>query len=220
MVVKLSAAKARAQDPLFVRQGNFWELQARLPLCWPIPPDVPPSPKRDYRSHYVYLGWQDLQDLADWENLSDFDLVLRLIDFSGLRPVLALRLGWTSARGWTPFDPVSIFLLLGWQITSGWNRAETLRNLAQKRNADYAERFGFAAGIYPTEGGLRHFLTTLGHHSDADGDTVTVELDEDHTAQSRGLEPGPGLPRRYAASCRLTPALCLGRGQLLPADHR
>jgi len=66
MVVKLSAVKARAQDSLFVGQSNFEELQARLPLCWPTPPDMPPSPKRDYRSHYVYLGWQDLQDPAEW----------------------------------------------------------------------------------------------------------------------------------------------------------
>jgi hypothetical protein len=183
VVAKLSAVEARAQDPLFVRQGSFEELQERLPLCWPTVPDVPPSPKRDYRSHYVYLGWQDLQDPAEWEELSDFDLVLRLIDFSGLRPVLAQRLGWTSAQGWTPFDPVSIFLLHGWQITNKWNRAETLRNLAKKRNADYAERFGFVDGIYPTEGGLRYFLTTLGYHSDADGDTVSVELDKEHTTE-------------------------------------
>jgi hypothetical protein len=142
MVAKLSAVQARAQDKRFVQHCSLSGLQARLPLCWPTPSDVPPSPKRAYRSHYVYLGWQDLQDLPEWAELSDFDLVLRLIDFSGLRPVLALRLGWTSARGWTPFDPVSLFLLHGWQITNGWTRAETLRNLVKKRYADYAERFG------------------------------------------------------------------------------
>ena len=43
--------------------------------------------------------------------------------------VLAQCLGWTSARGKKPFDPVSMFLLLGWQITNGWSRAQTLRNL-------------------------------------------------------------------------------------------
>ena len=183
MVVKLSAVEARAQDSDFVAQRSFCGLQERLPLCWPTPPDVPPSPKNRYRCHYVYLGWLDLQDPAAWDDLADFDLVLRLVDFSGLRPVLAQRLGWTSPRGQTPFDPVSLFLLHGWQITSSWNRAETLRNLAKKRNADYAERFGFVDGIYPTEGGLRHFLTALGHHSDADDDTVTVELDEEHTVE-------------------------------------
>ena len=95
-----------------------------------------------YRSRYVYQGWDSLLDLAAWQHLSDFDLVLRLVDFSSLRPVLAQRLGWTSARGWTPFDPVSLFLLQGWQIVNGWSRAETLRKLADPRYADYAALFG------------------------------------------------------------------------------
>jgi hypothetical protein len=183
MVAKLNAVEFRAQDSGFVAQCSFWGLQAELPLCWPTPPDVPPSPKNRYRSQYVYLGWQDLQDPAAWDELSDFDLVLRLVDFSGLRPVLAQRLGWTSSRGQAPFDPVSIFLLHGWQLINGWSRAETLRNLTKKRYADYAERFGFAAGVYPTEGGLRHFLTALGRHSDADGDLVRVEVDEERTVE-------------------------------------
>jgi hypothetical protein len=104
--------------------------------------------------------------------------VLRLVDFSGLRPVLAQRLGWTSARGWRPFDPISIFLLLGWQITNKWSRAETLCNLENPRYEDYARRFGFTAGVLPTEGGLRHFLTALGRHSEVEGDTLTIETDE------------------------------------------
>ena len=183
MVIKLSAVKARAQNSDFVAQCSFWGLQERLPVCWPTPPDIPPSPKNRYRSQYVYLGWQDLQDPAAWDDLSDFDLVLRLVDFSGLRPVLAQRLGWTSARGQVPFDPVSLFLLHGWQLTNGWTRAETLRNLAKKRYADYAERFGFVDGLYPTEGGLRHFLTALGLHSDIDGDSVTVKLDEERKVE-------------------------------------
>jgi len=177
MAGKLSAVEARAQDSDFVAQCSLWGLQEQLPLYWPTPPDVPPSPKNRYRSQYLYLGWQDLQDPAAWNELSDFGLVLRLVDFSGLRPVLAQRLGWTSPRGQAPFDPVSLFLLHGWQIINSWSRAETLRNLAKKRYADYAERFGFAAGVFPTEGGLRYFLTALGRHSDADGDSVTVELD-------------------------------------------
>jgi len=62
------------------------------------------------------------------------------------RPMLAQRLGWTSARGWCPFDPVSIFLLLGWQLTQGWNRTQTLRH---PRYADYAQVFGFCRGRVP-----------------------------------------------------------------------
>ncbi|MBC8492684.1 MAG: hypothetical protein H8D43_02770 [Chloroflexi bacterium] len=82
-------------------------LQDRLPLRWIVPSDTPPSPKKAYRSHYVYLGgWQDLQDATAFEHLSPFDLILRLVDFTPLRAVLAHLLGWTSTRGRVPFDPI------------------------------------------------------------------------------------------------------------------
>lgn len=183
MAAKRSAVEARAQDSDFVARCSFWGLREQLPVCWPTSLDIPPSPKNRYRSQYVYLGWEALQAPAAWDSLSDFDVALRLVDFSGLRAVLAQRLGWTSPRGWAPFDPVSLFLLCGWQITNGWSRAETLRNLAKECNADCANRFGFVKGVYPTEGGLRHFLTSLGRHSETDGDTVIIDLDEEHTAE-------------------------------------
>jgi hypothetical protein len=146
-------------------------------LRWPTPPHVPPSPKKRYRSQYVYLGWEDLQDPAVWEYLSLYDIALRLIDYDGLRPLLAQLLGWKSGRGWIPFDPVSLFLLQGWQITNGWSRAETLRQLQNPRHADYAQRFGFHQGRFPTEGGLRYFLTTLGANSTTH-ETITVAEEE------------------------------------------
>jgi hypothetical protein len=180
MAVNPTPVESRAQDALLVAQCSLEGLQERLPLLWPAPPDIPPSPKRDYRSHYVYLGWDDLRDPSTWEHLSDFDLLLRLVDFSPLRDVLAQRLGWTSARGWKPFDPISNFLLIGWQITNEWNRAEVLRQLRKPRNTDYARRFGFQEGIFPTEGGLRHWLTALGQHS-TNGEIIVVD-------EERGIE--------------------------------
>jgi len=184
MAAELTPVQTRAQDPIFVAQCSLNGLRDRLPLRWPAPPHTPPSPKKHYRSHYVYpspgsgqaLGWEDLEDPAAWEDLSDFDLLLRLVDYTPLRPVLAQLLGWASARGQMPFDPVSIFLLTGWQITNGWNRAHTLRNLRKPRYADYARRFGFEDGIFPTEGGLRYWLTTIGQNSTSE---ETVLLDED-----------------------------------------
>lgn len=89
--------------------------------------------------------------------------------------MLAQRLGWVSACGYEPFDPLSFFLLTGWQLTNHWNRAATLKHLGADRYADYAERFGFAPGIFPTEGGVRHFLTALGQHSEEDPCTVQAE---------------------------------------------
>jgi hypothetical protein len=174
MAAELTPVQTRAQDATFVAQCSLHGLRDRLPLRWPAPPDTPPSPKKRYRSHYVYLGWQDLEDLAAWEHFSEFDLLLRLVDYTPLRPVLAYLLGWTCARGQVPFDPISIFLLIGWQITNGWNRAQTLRNLRNPRYADYAQRSGFQDGIFPTEGGLRYWLTTIGRNS-ASEETVLVD---------------------------------------------
>jgi hypothetical protein len=176
MVAEHTAVEYRAQDTTFVATCQWSTWRARLPLHWPTPPDTPPSPKTTYRSEYVYRGCDDLDEPAVWEHLSEFDLLLRFIDFAGLRPVLACLLGWTSARGYMPFDPVSIFLLLGWQITQRWTRAQALRNLADPRYADYARRFGFQNGVFPTEGGLRYYLTALGQHSP--GDTLLVDEEQ------------------------------------------
>ena len=183
MSVELTPLETRAQDAPFVSQSSLSGLRERLPLRWSTPEGVPPSPKRRYRSHYAYLGWEDLLDPATSTHLSDFDLVLRLVDFSGLRPVLAQRLGWTSARGWCPFDPVSIFLLQGWQIVNGWSRAQTLRNLHDPRYADYGHRFGFRDAIFPTEGGMRYTLTALGRHSDAPEEMIAVESGDGQSVQ-------------------------------------
>jgi hypothetical protein len=180
MAASPTPAETRAQDSLFVRNCSLQGLGEKLPLRWPTPPDTPPAPKKGYRSNYRYMGWEDLQDPANWEGLSDFDLILRLVDFSGLRPVLAQRLGWTSAKGRRPLDPVSFFLLIGWQITNGWPRSQVLENLCHPRYADYAQRFGFQDGVFPTEGGVRHFLTTLGHNSEAEGETIAVQYGEEN----------------------------------------
>jgi len=168
----------RSQDAVFVHDCNLTALRERLPLDWPTPAETRPSPKRRYRSHYQYQGWNELEDLAYWEKCDDFDLLLRLVDFSGLRDVLAEQLGWTSAKGKVPFDPVSLFLLTLWQVVNAWSRAETLRNLRKVRFQDDAIRFGFRNGVFPTEGGLRHFLTALGKNSDIQAAYVAVEQGE------------------------------------------
>jgi len=180
---KLSPPETRAQDQALVSQSSLDGLRAKLPLLWPTSTDTPPSPKRRYRSTYVYQGFEDLEKWSNWEHLSDFDLVLRLIDFSGLRPELASLLGWTSARGRCPFDPVSMFLFVSWQLVNKWKRAQALRNLKNPRYADYRQWFGFQEKSLPTEGGVRYFLTTLGSNSAAAGDTVTVKLDHNQQVE-------------------------------------
>jgi len=171
----------RAQDEVFVQQCSLTALLERLPLRWPTPPDLLPSPKLSYRSCYQYLGWDELTDPACWEDRDDFELLLRLVDFSGLRDVLAEQLGWVSAQGQVPFDPLSLCLLTLWQIVHNWSRAETLRHLRKPRYADFARLFGFQDEVYPSEGGLRHFLTSLGKNSTASGECVAVEQAEQQT---------------------------------------
>jgi hypothetical protein len=178
---KQTPPQSRAQDNDFVRQCSFAGLQSQLPLRWPTPSGIPASPKKQYRSYYVYLGYTDLHDVLSWQHLSSFDLVLRLVDFSALRPVLAWLLGWTSARGQVPFDPVSMFLFISWRIVNGWTRAQALRNLQKPRYADYALCFGFLNDDFPTEGGVRYFLTALGSHADTHQETVTVQVDDTRT---------------------------------------
>jgi hypothetical protein len=170
--------ETRTQDQDFVSNCNFCTLRARMPLRWPIPPNTPPSPKKSYRSAYQYLGWEELEEPGNWAMYDEFELLLRLVDFSGLRDVLAERLGWFSAKGQIPFDPLSLFLLTMWQISNSWSRAETLRNLKKERYADYARLFGFRKGVYPTEGGLRYFLTELGKKSTASGECQSVQQGE------------------------------------------
>ena len=162
MAAKLTAVARRAQDAQFGAQCSWAALRDHLPLRWPAPATTPVCPKRRFRSQYRYAGCSDLADAQVRQHLAEFDLLLRLVDFTPLRPVLAQLLGWTSGRGWIPFDPLSLFLLIGWQLVNGWTRGATLAHLAAPRYRDYAQAFGFRDGVYPTEGGLRYFLTALG----------------------------------------------------------
>ena len=79
MAANLSAVERRAQDTEFIATCQWSTWRARLPLHWPTSPDTPPSPKPAYRSHYVYLGSDDLADYGVWEHLSEFDLLLRFL---------------------------------------------------------------------------------------------------------------------------------------------
>jgi hypothetical protein len=182
---KDSPQQTRAQDSAFVQQCSLKQLCQQLPLNWPTPAGLPASPKKSYRSGYHY-PWgevcRDPEQMQAWLKLGNFDLALRLVDFSGLRPVLAQCLGWKSGRGWEPFDPVSFFLLYQWQISNHWTRQELLTHLAQERYADYAGWFGFRNGVYPTEGGMRFFLTRLGSQSEASGERMKVELEGNQIA--------------------------------------
>ena len=182
MGAKGTPSQTRTGDAAWVARLGFTALQGKLPLRWPTPPDTPACPKRRLRSHYVYCGWEDLQEPATWQTLTQFRLLLRLVDFGPLRPVLAQLMGWKNDRGYRPFDPVSIFLLKLWQISNRWNRSQVIANLRQPEYAEVVSQMGFE-GSYPTEGGLRYIETCLGWHSEVEGGMVEVENEEGQSIQ-------------------------------------
>jgi hypothetical protein len=79
-----------------------------FPLRLIVPPDVPPWRPRLCRSYYRWLPPEEMLTTEDLKGLDDFDLVLRLFDFSAWRPILAQR--FCSHMGPPPFDPLSIGL--------------------------------------------------------------------------------------------------------------
>lgn len=102
----LAASQKRAQHPDFVTTFSLAALQPHLPLPYPAP-TAPPSPKHAYRSTYQYLGYGELADPSRLVALEPFEIALYLVDFSPLRDYLAQSYV-SSARGQTPFDPVSL----------------------------------------------------------------------------------------------------------------
>ena len=81
---KPTARQKRVANKEALARFALFNLWSRLPLSFPLDPDLPPSPKPRYRSQYRYLGPEDLHDPQTLETLSSFDLALRLIDYSNL----------------------------------------------------------------------------------------------------------------------------------------
>jgi hypothetical protein len=157
----LTASQKRAAYPDFVPTFSLAALRSRLPLPFPVAPDLPPSPKLQYRSHYQYLGYADLATAPVLASLEPFEVALRLIDFSPLRDELA-QIYVPSARGQVPFDPVSLLLCacLRRELDHGWRRVARL--LAGEHGAGWRRQFGFQDGCTPSASGMRYFYNTVG----------------------------------------------------------
>jgi len=153
----LPAAQRRLEVADFVETLRWSAIRPRLPLQLPTPGNVPPWPGRLCRSHYRWLPDDDLT--ADHlQGLNDFDLVLRLFDFSAWRPYLAQR--FRSPLGPPPFDPVSIglcFLLARWR-TWGWSDLLTELH-SPERGRGYCRRLGFHPTDLPCASTLRMAFT-------------------------------------------------------------
>jgi hypothetical protein len=104
----LAAADRRRLSQPFVRTFAWETLRPLLPLRLELPPTAPLWRARSCRSQYVWLPPDDLLSPEAWQGLDNFDVVLRLFDFSPWRPILGQR--FSSNLGPPPFDPVSLGL--------------------------------------------------------------------------------------------------------------
>jgi len=151
---EIPAAQRRLLTEHFVTTFRWETIRPLLPLQLVVPPDVPPWHPRRCRSHYRWLPPEDPLSLDDWQGLDDFDLVLRLFDFSPWRPILAQR--FSSHFGPPPFDPVSIglaWLLARWR---NWDWPSLLTELhSRERGLGYCVRLGFDPLDLPGESTLR-----------------------------------------------------------------
>lgn len=155
-----TASQKRADHPAFV-QWSLAALAPHLPLRFPIPADLPPPPKRHYRSCYRPPDLTALPDPAVLATASDFELALRLIDFSPLAASLAAHYR-PSGKGQVPFHPVSLFLAicLRRELVLSWRA--TARLLASEHGARWRSLLGFSPTDTPSASGLRFFFQAVG----------------------------------------------------------
>ena len=158
---KSTAVEKRAKNRATLDRFSLGKLWHRLPLTFPVDPDIPPSPKPRYRSHYRYLGLGSLKNPRTLAGLSSFEIALRLFDYSNLEPLLAAHLYRPSAKGQAPFHPVSMFLLALFRRARDLSRPETLRVLKHKdEGRALRRRLGFG-NEFPSDSGLRHIENRL-----------------------------------------------------------
>ena len=146
----LPAAQRRLLTEHFVATFQWEAVRALLPFRLVALPDVPPWEPRRCRSVYTWLPPDDIRSTDDLAGLDDFDLLLRLFDFSPWRPILAQR--FRSHLGPPPFDPLSMGLsfLLGRWRDWGWPQLVTeLRS--PERGPGYCLRLGFQPEDLPSE---------------------------------------------------------------------
>jgi hypothetical protein len=158
--VLLSASQKRATEPSLA-QWSLAALASKLPLRFPVPTPLPPSPKQRYRSCYRPPDPTVLPDPAALATMSDFEIALRLIDFSPLAALLAQHYR-PSHKGQVPFHPVSLFLALCLRRDRVLSWAATARLLASAHGAGWRALFGFRAGATPSASGLRFFCQAVG----------------------------------------------------------
>jgi hypothetical protein len=153
----LEAAERRWLTKRFVATFQWQAIRPLLPLRLVVPSDIPTWQERRCRSHYVWLSPEDSLSVSDLAGLDDFDLILRLFDFSAWRPILAQR--FSSHMGPPPFDPLSIGLATLLARWKGWSWPTLVTELRSKeRGLGYCRRLGFDPDDLPCESTFRMAL--------------------------------------------------------------
>jgi hypothetical protein len=141
----------------FVEAFQWQTIRSLLPLPLIVPTDVPPERPRRYRSHYVWIPPDEIQSAQDFQGLDDFDLILRLFDFSAWRPILAQR--FCSSLGPPPFDPVSLGLGILLALWRHWSWPNLVTELhSPERGPGYCRRLGFRLDDLPCPSTFRMAL--------------------------------------------------------------
>jgi hypothetical protein len=149
----LSASERCLRLPNFVAMFRWEAVRSLLPLRLPTPGVPPAWSGRLCRSQYQWLPVDKSETL---DGLDEFDLMLRLFDFSPWRPYFAQR--FRSQLGPPPFDPLSLGLGLGIFLAhhQKWDWARLARELrSPTRGLDYCRRLGFAPSDLPVESTFR-----------------------------------------------------------------
>jgi hypothetical protein len=153
----MPAAERRLLVKHFVASFQWSAIRPLLPLRLVIPPGVPPWQPRFCRSFYTWQPAEDGLSVTDLQGLDDFDLILRLFDFSTWRPILAQR--FASQLGPPPFDPVSLGLSTLLAVWRDWKWSELLTELhSPERGQGYCRRLGFDPADLPAEATFRTAL--------------------------------------------------------------
>jgi hypothetical protein len=208
----LDAAERRQLTQHFVATFQWQAIRPLLPLRLVVPPDIPHWQGRLCRSHYIWLPPEDTLSVDDLAGLDDFDLLLRLFDFSPWRPILAQR--FCSHMGPPPFDPLSVglaTLLARWKRWPWPTLATELRS--KERGVGYCRRLGFDPDDVPCESTFRMAL----NHTDETwvlqcADSLALSL------MAYGLIPTqstfPGDPPQRGVSMALDSQLVAARSRM------
>jgi len=158
----IPAAERRLLIPNIVELFRWETIRPLLPLRLPTPGHPPPWAGRACRSFYQWQPSDDLacsadpsassgQALIGWD---EFDLALRLFDFSPWRPYFAQR--FKSHLGPPPFDPLSLGLAAHLAVYQGWEWERLVQELGSpERGQGYCLRLGFDPADLPGASTLR-----------------------------------------------------------------